>query len=323
MQTGYRAIQLAVTLTLLLVASQATAHGQDWGAWRDLWDNMDPVSVSQATAHGQGWWWEPPGNRENVVPVVTYSPEDSVPGVPIAPSGEVYLPPTEERMQLHADSHEYTPIVTATLPPLFEPPAMDALDDFIMHKDDLVVVNPAPDEFLWIMEGQRHGFENLTIVLTNTQTGNGAPLHTHVGEEAHILLHGKMLYVINGEEITVEAPYIINIPSMVPHAFMNIDDDPAELVGVFPDSNHWEYDVLKADVFTDVELKAAASHHDHVSGARRRHTVHGYPDADAAGVTEWYSEQNRVRRMEAYRNRDELSHDGSAEPPHRHQRGGQ
>lgn len=187
----------------------------------------------------------------------TYSPADSIPelGIFIAPSGEWYKPITPERLALHEANHSYTPLVTAVIPPIFEPPVLDSVDDYAMKKKDLVVINPAPEEFLWVMEGKRKGFNNLTIVMTNTQPGNGAPLHTHVSEEAHVLLEGKMAYFLGNERFVIEAPYIIHIPAMVPHAFMNVDNKPVKLVGVFP-NNEWGYDVLQADPFAGFDPKS-------------------------------------------------------------------
>lgn len=185
------------------------------------------------------------------IPEVTYKVEDSTAEVQVTPSGETFMPISNERHAQHqAAGHGYYPIISGLVPSLFTPPAMDNVQDYIIKKDEMVVINPAENEYIHIMEGKRHGFENLTVAITNTHTGNGAPLHSHVGEEAHLLLKGKMLYHLDGEEVVVEAPYIVNIPSMVPHAFINIDDEPAELIGIFP-SNEWEYDILDGPVFTE------------------------------------------------------------------------
>lgn len=252
---------------------------------------LSQLSFAHDSAHVHGIpWWADHRTQDQPDPVVTYQPEDSIPGHPIAPSGEVYLPPTPERVELHKQNHDYTPVVTATLPPIFEPPAMDTLDDFVLHREDLVVVNPAPDEFLWIMEGQRHGYKHLSMVMTNTQTGNGAPLHTHVGEESHVLMKGRMRYVLGDKEFTVEAPYIINIPSMVPHAFINIDEKPVELLGIFPESNRWEYDILAAETFTDY---TPDSH-----PAPPWAGVHGFPHEERDYVKSWYSEHSRLERIQ-------------------------
>ena len=77
-------------------------------------------------------------------------------------------------------------------------------------------------------------------------------MHTHVGEEAHVLLEGEILYALGDELFTLQAPYIVNIPPMVPHSFVNIGDSLAELVVIFP-TNVWEYDVLDVFPFKDLE----------------------------------------------------------------------
>jgi quercetin dioxygenase-like cupin family protein len=180
-------------------------------------------------------------------PALTHTPADSTAEFNIAPSGEVYTPITDPaRIAEHAKFHPYKPLITATLPSLFTPPAMDKLSDFANLKQNLTIINPGQvsdpihDEFLWVMEGKRHGFQELTIVQTNTPSGNGGPLHTHFGEESHVLMEGKIRYHLKvgdlEQEFTMEAPYVINIPSMAPHAFMNVGDKPAIIVGIFPAS---------------------------------------------------------------------------------------
>lgn len=273
---------------------QPASSGRRWERTFVVWDQYLWLSLGSPYTLGQpgeDLRWRQVASCAQP-PQVTYQPSDSVPpDIQIAPGGEMYLPVSPERLALHQSSHSYQPIVTAKLPPLFDPPTMDRIEDYVITRDDLVVVNPAPDEYLWIMEGKRHGFEKLSMVFTNTPTGNGAPLHTHVGEEAHVLMEGEMRYFLNGEDFVVQAPYIVNIPSMVPHAFMNVGEKPAQLIGIFPESNEWEYDVLNADVF----------------GAEAAADPAGFPGIAADGaahfstVSDWYSEENRARRMSSFR----------------------
>jgi quercetin dioxygenase-like cupin family protein len=78
-------------------------------------------------------------------------------------------------------------------------------------------------------------------------------MHTHKGEEAHVLLKGqKVLYALGDKIFVKEGPYIINIPAGVPHSFQNLDDEVAELVVIFP-TNVWEYDVLDYFPFSTPE----------------------------------------------------------------------
>jgi quercetin dioxygenase-like cupin family protein len=132
---------------------------------------------------------------------------------------------------------------------------MTSIQDFALLKDDLVVINPGPGEFVHVMEGQRHGYRNLTIGITYTAPGGAPPMHTHEGEEAHVLLEGKILYALGDDVFTIEGPYIVNIPPMVPHSFMNLGDGLAELVVIFP-TNVWEYDVLDTFPFRNVDFEA-------------------------------------------------------------------
>ncbi|HKY60859.1 MAG TPA: cupin domain-containing protein [Gemmatimonadota bacterium] len=175
-------------------------------------------------------------------PVVTYNESDAAEGERLE-HGEVILDIDEARRRLHAQHHPHTPLETRRLPGLFQPPLMESVEDFAVSKDDLVVINPGPGEYVHVMEGQRHGYQNLTIGITYTAPGGAPPMHTHMGEEAHVLLDGSILYALGDTTFTMEAPYIVNIPPMMPHSFKNLGDDVAELVVIFP-TNVWEYDVL-------------------------------------------------------------------------------
>ena len=86
-------------------------------------------------------------------------------------------------------------------------------------------------------------------------------MHTHMGEESHVLLSGqKVLYALGDKLFVKEGPYIVNIPPGVRHSssFQNLDDNVAELVVIFP-SNVWEYDVLDCFAFNTPEGKAMAA----------------------------------------------------------------
>ena len=84
-------------------------------------------------------------------------------------------------------------------------------------------------------------------------------MHTHRGEEAHVLLKDqKILYALGDKIFVKEGPYIVNIPPGVPHSFQNLDDEVAELVVIFP-TNVWEYHVLNFFPFDTPEAKAMAA----------------------------------------------------------------
>ncbi|MEW5746404.1 MAG: cupin domain-containing protein [Nitrospirota bacterium] len=189
-------------------------------------------------------------------PVVTYSASDAEPGQRIE-HGELIVDVDAERQALHAQHHPHRAVETRKIPGRFEPPAMTSIKDFVLPKKDLTVINPGPGEYVHVMEGQRHGYRNLTVGITYTAPGGAPPMHTHVGEEAHVLLEGNILYALGDNIFAVEGPYIVNIPPMVPHSFQNLRDEVAELVVIFP-ANVWEYDVLDYFPFATPEAKAIA-----------------------------------------------------------------
>ena len=190
-------------------------------------------------------------------PVVNHSPADAQPGEKIE-HGELIIDVDEATKQLNAQHHSYKVLETRRVPGPFQPPAMVDIKDFALSKSDLDVINPGPGEYVHVMEGQRHGYDNLTIGITYTAPGGAPPMHSHKGEESHVLLKGqKVLYALGDKIFVKEGPYIVNIPPGVPHSFQNLDDEVAELVVIFP-TNVWEYDVLDYFPFTTPEAKEIA-----------------------------------------------------------------
>jgi quercetin dioxygenase-like cupin family protein len=191
-------------------------------------------------------------------PVVNHAPSDAQSGQRIE-HGEVILAAAEAKRQLNAQHHAYKVLETRLVPGPFKAPAMTEVNDFALSKSDLDVINPGPGEFVHVMEGQRHGYQNLTIGITYTAPDGAPPMHTHRGEESHVLLKGQTILYALGDEIFVkEGPYIVNIPPGVPHSFQNLDSEVAELVVIFP-TDVWEYDVLDFFPFNTPEAKAMAA----------------------------------------------------------------
>ena len=190
-------------------------------------------------------------------PVVNHSPSDAQSGQKIE-HGELILDVDQAKRQLNAQHHSYKVLETRRVPGPFQRPAMTDVKDFALSKSDLDVINPGPGEYVHVMEGQRHGYDNLTIGITYTAPGGAPPMHTHKGEESHVLLKGQnVLYALGDKLFVKEGPYIVNIPPGVPHSFQNLDNEVAELVVIFP-SNVWEYDVLDYFPFSTPEAKAIA-----------------------------------------------------------------
>ncbi len=152
-------------------------------------------------------------------------------------------PPDSIIAALNAQHHQLKVLERRTVPGPFNIPGMKYFSAYALSLDKLPVINPGPGEYVHVMEGQRNGYKNLTIGITETFPGGAPPMHSHEGEESHVLLEGDVLYALGDTIFTMKAPYIVNIPAGVPHAFKNIGNKTANLVVIFP-TNVWKYDVL-------------------------------------------------------------------------------
>src|SRR5262245_43503374 len=115
--------------------------------------------------------------------------------------GEQIMAPNDVTQKLNAQHHPYKVLETRRVPGPWQPAAMKETRDFALSKTDLDVIHPGPGEFVHVMEGQRHGYQNLTIGITYTAPGGAPPMHTHKGEEAHVLLKGQKILYALGDKI--------------------------------------------------------------------------------------------------------------------------
>ena len=113
---------------------------------------------------------------------------------------------------LHAQHHSHKVLERRVVPPGYETPEMKYWIDHAKAVEDLPVINPGPGEYVHVMEGQKNGYKTLVIGITETFPGGAPPMHTHEGEESHVLLEGEILYALGDTLFTIKAPYIINIP---------------------------------------------------------------------------------------------------------------
>ncbi len=136
--------------------------------------------------------------------------------------GDCQQRPTETRIQMPDTSYTHPP----------ELPFKST--DYVFKLNQMESSYDVPGEFGHSMEGQKYGFEALSLIITETHPNGGPPLHTHEVEEAHVLIDGTVLYVIGDSTFTVEGPYVAKVPAGVPHTFINSSQEPINIVAVFP-----------------------------------------------------------------------------------------
>jgi quercetin dioxygenase-like cupin family protein len=156
---------------------------------------------------------------------------------------EFKQPPDSVIDQLNALHHNFKVLERRSVPGPVTRPKMKYYSEYAVTLDRLPTINPGPGEYVHVMEGQRNGYNNLTIGITETFPGGAPPMHSHEGEESHVLLEGDIVYALGDTLFMIKGPYVVNIPAGVPHAFKNIGNKTANLVVIFP-TNIWKYDVL-------------------------------------------------------------------------------
>jgi len=106
--------------------------------------------------------------------------------------------------------------------------------DLFVQPDEMRSFYGPPGEFGYYIDGGDYGFSALSFIVTETHPGGGPDLHKHDSEEAHVLLSGKVTYLIGDKQFTVEGPYIARVPAGVPHTFVNAGSSSFHLLAVFP-----------------------------------------------------------------------------------------
>lgn len=154
-----------------------------------------------------------------------------LPAVPVRSSA-----PQPDRQRAVAES---VPAVAATTPAAslcepFSKPARKPHDpaDHAFSFEQLEHWYRVPGEFTHRLTGEQYGFQALSFIVTDTLPGGGPGLHVHDSEEAHVLLEGTAQYRMDDETFTVHAPYVVKVPTGVPHTFINAGTRPFKLVAV-------------------------------------------------------------------------------------------
>jgi len=117
-------------------------------------------------------------------------------------------------------------------------------NEFVITIDKMLSLEARsrPGELLHIVEGKSNGFESLSLIISETKPGSGAPPHAHQCEEAHVLLDGIVEYKVGEATFVAKAPCVVRIPANTIHSFTNIGPKTINVIGVFPKNSEAEID---------------------------------------------------------------------------------
>jgi mannose-6-phosphate isomerase-like protein (cupin superfamily) len=82
----------------------------------------------------------------------------------------------------------------------------------------------------------------LSILISETKAGSGAPPHMHKCEEAHVLLDGIVEYKVAETSFVAKAPCVVRIPANTLHSFKNIGPKTINVIVIFPKNTEAEID---------------------------------------------------------------------------------
>lgn len=76
--------------------------------------------------------------------------------------------------------------------------------------------------------------EDLMIVCLEIDPGDYLPTHADSNEELLLVTAGRVEATIDGETVELATDQCAVVPAMVPHGLRNVGDEPARVIGFFP-----------------------------------------------------------------------------------------
>lgn len=92
---------------------------------------------------------------------------------------------------------------------------------YVIGIDELAELRPNAHELARFAHGHLFGWDNSTLILTESLPGGGPVPHIHPVEEVHVLGAGQARYRVGDDTFDVEGPTIVRLPADVPHGFVN------------------------------------------------------------------------------------------------------
>lgn len=99
----------------------------------------------------------------------------------------------------------------------------------VVSTDDAEAVEAVPDVHL----SQLAAGEQTSVQFFDIRPGARVPEHSHPHEQAGFVTRGSGVFIVDGEEITVEAGDSYVVPGEEPHAVENRGEEPLEGVDIF------------------------------------------------------------------------------------------
>jgi len=99
------------------------------------------------------------------------------------------------------------------------------------------------------LAGTIHGFDSLFVTENEISHGSAIPLHTHLVEEAWVVLEGELALRVGDEWLILAKGQVARVPPGVPHAVRVDASEPVRAITAAP----WSRDTFHAEATTYIE----------------------------------------------------------------------
>jgi quercetin dioxygenase-like cupin family protein len=102
---------------------------------------------------------------------------------------------------------------------------MERVMAFLIRHEDLELgfFNPK-DDITRVFQGEEHGVESVSCILSETPPGLGAPSHRHPYPEVFVIHEGHGTFTVEGETVVAGPGDIVVVPPNASHEFINDGD---------------------------------------------------------------------------------------------------
>jgi len=95
----------------------------------------------------------------------------------------------------------------------------DSSSPYLIKADRAFRAHHTPGGEIARFEGADHGFPGMTLMVSKSPPGAGAPEHMHPAEEIYILVEGRGTYTIDGKDVAAQVGDVVIVPPNTRHSF--------------------------------------------------------------------------------------------------------
>ena len=116
------------------------------------------------------------------------------------------------------------------------------MEHMVQLIDNSALVRPGQATRTLKFEGEPYG-AGASFFYVDNDPGQGTSLHWHPYSETWVVVGGRVLFVVDGEELEATVDAIASIPPETPHKFTNIGDGPLRMLCIHASPRIIQYEL--------------------------------------------------------------------------------